>query len=75
MLLVTDDNAAPRAHNRMPAILGTEAARCWVEPGSLLAEPLGQYPAEAVTAWRVGDAAKSSRIEPHASMAELVPAP
>jgi hypothetical protein len=27
-------------------------------------------PAEEMTAWRVGDAAKNSRIEPHAGMGE-----
>ncbi len=37
-------------------------------PGELLAP----YPAEAMTAWRVGDDAKNSRIEPHAGMAEPV---
>ena len=34
------------------------------------AELLVPYPAEEMQAWRVGDAAKNSRIEPHAGMAE-----
>ena len=64
-----------RVHDRMPVILATEAARRWVEPGPLPADLLVPYPAEAMTAWRVGDDAKNSRIEPHAGMAEPVAAP
>ena len=37
------------------------------------AELLVPYPAEEMQAWRVDDAAKDSRIEPHAGMAEPVP--
>ena len=59
-----------RVHDRMPVILATDAARCWMEPGPLPAELLTPYPAEEMSAWRVSDAAKNSRIEPHAGMAE-----
>jgi putative SOS response-associated peptidase YedK len=72
-LLITNANAVMRVHDRMPAILGTEAARRWVETGPLSAELLVPYPAEAMIAWRVGDDAKNSRIEPHPGMAEPVP--
>ena len=44
----------------------------WIEPGPLPAELLVPYPAEEMTAWRVADDAKNSRIEPHAGMAEAV---
>src|SRR4051812_48286084 len=63
-MVIGEANAAIRVHDRMPVILGTEAARRWLEPGPL--------PAENMQAWRVGDHAKSSRIELHASMAEPV---
>src|SRR4051794_28269490 len=66
-------NAGMRVHDRMPVLLATDAARRWPERGPLLAELLVPYPAKAMTAWRVGDDAKSSRIEPHPGMAELVP--
>ena len=61
-----------RVHDRMPVILNNQAARQWVEPGPLPAELLAPYPAEEMTAWRVADAAKNSRIEPHAGMAEPI---
>ena len=54
-----------RVHDRMPVILATDAARRWIEPGPLPAELLAPYPAEEMTAWRVSDDAKNSRIEPH----------
>ena len=63
-VIITDANAAIRVHDRMPAILSAEAARQWLEPGPLPPELLGPYPAEEMTAWRVGDDAKNSRIEP-----------
>ena len=53
-------------------ILATDAARRWIEPGPLPAELLVPYPAEEMTAWRVADDAKNSRIEPHPGMAEPV---
>ena len=52
--------------------LATDTARWWIEPGPLPAELLAPYPAEEMTAWRVADDAKNSRIEPHPGMAELV---
>ena len=73
-LIITDANATMRVHDRMPVILATDAARRWVEPGPLPAELLVPYPAEEMTAWRVADDAKNSRIEPHAGMAEPVQA-
>ena len=73
-MIITDANAAIRVHDRMPVILPAEAARQWLEPGPLRPELLTSYPAEAMTAWRVDDAAKNSRIEPHPGMAEPVPA-
>ena len=54
--------------------MATDTARRWVEPGPLPAELLVPYPAEEMSAWRVGDDAKNSRIEPHPGMAEPVPA-
>ena len=71
-MVIGEANAAMRVHDRMPAILGTEAARRWLEPGPLPVELLVPYPAEEMQAWGVGDDAKSSRIEPHAGMAEPV---
>ena len=62
-----------RVHDRMPVILATDAARRWIEPGPLPTELLVPYQAEAMQAWRVGDAAKNSRIEPHEGMAAAVP--
>ena len=59
-----------RVHGCMPVILATDAARRWVEPGPLPHELLVPYPAEPMQAWRVRDAAKNSRIEPSAEMAE-----
>jgi putative SOS response-associated peptidase YedK len=47
-------------------------AHRWLEPSALPAELLVPYPAEVMQAWRVGDDAKNSRIEPHAGMAEPV---
>ena len=69
---ILDIVRAMRVHDRMPAILGTEAARRWLEPGPLPVELLVPYPAEEMQAWRVRDDAKSSRIEPHAGMAEAI---
>ena len=71
-VIITDANATIRVHDRMPVILATDAARRWIEPGPLPAELLAPYPAEEMTAWRVADDAKNSRIEPHPSMAEPV---
>ena len=34
-LIITDANATMRVHDRMPVMLGTDAARRWVEPGPL----------------------------------------
>jgi putative SOS response-associated peptidase YedK len=70
--VIGEANAVMRVHDRMPAILVIEAARHWLEPGPLPAELLVPYPAEEMQAWRVGDDAKSSRIEPHAGMVEAV---
>ena len=71
-MVIGEANAVMRVHDRMPAILGTDAAHRWLEPGPLPAELLVPYPAEEMQAWRVGDDAKSSRIEPHPGMAEAV---
>jgi putative SOS response-associated peptidase YedK len=62
-----------RVHDRMPVILAMDAARRSVEPGPLPAELLAPYPAEPMTAWRVGGDAKNSRIELHSGMAQPVP--
>ena len=69
-MVIGEANAAMQVHDRMPAILGTEAARRWLEPGPLPAELLVPYPAAEMQAWRAGDEVKSSRIEPHPGMAE-----
>ena len=71
-MVIGDANAAMRVHDRMPVIL-TGAARRWIEPGPLPAELLVRYPAEPMQAWRVGNNAKNSRIEPHPGMAEPMP--
>jgi putative SOS response-associated peptidase YedK len=73
-LIITDANAVMRVHDRMPVILAPDAAGRWLEPGPLPAELLVTYPAEEMRAWRVGDAAKSSRIAPHPGMAEPITA-
>jgi putative SOS response-associated peptidase YedK len=69
-MVIGEANAVMRIHDRMPAILGTEAARRWLEPGPLPQELLVPYPAEEMQAWRVSDDAKNGRIEPHPRMAE-----
>ena len=66
--------ATMRVHDRMPVILATDSARRWIEPGPLPAELLVPYPAEEMTAWRVADDAKNSRIEPHPGMGQPVTA-
>ena len=71
-VIIGEANAAMRVHDRMPVILGNEAARRWLEPGPLPADVLTVYPAEAMEGWRVIDAAKNSRIEPTPAMAEPV---
>jgi putative SOS response-associated peptidase YedK len=70
--IITDANEVTRVHDRVPVILGTDAAGRWIEPGPLPAELLVPYPADEMQACRVGDAAKSSRIEPHPGMTEPV---
>ena len=71
-MVIGDANAVTRIHGRMPAIPSAEAARRWLDVDPLSAEFLMPYPAEEMPAWRVSDDAKSSRIEPHAGMAEPV---
>ena len=71
-MVIGDANAIMRVHDRMPAILGADAARRWLEPGPLPAELLVPYSPEEMQAWRVSDDAKSSRTEPHPGMAETV---
>ena len=71
-MIIGEANAVMRIHDRMPAILGTDAARAWLEPGPLPIELLVPYPPAGMQAWRVGDDAKSSRIDPHPGMAEAV---
>ena len=71
-MIITGANAIMRCMTGRPVILATDAARRWVEPGPLPAELLVPYPAEEMTAWRVADDAKNSRIEPHAGMAEPI---
>ena len=46
-VIITDANATIRVHDRMPAILSTNAARQWLEPGPLPPDLLAPYPAEA----------------------------
>ena len=72
-VIITEANAIMCVHDRMPVILATDEARRWIEPGPLPAELLVPYPAAEMVAWRVGDAAKNSRIEPHPGMAAAVP--
>ena len=60
-MIITNANATMRMH-RMPVILATDGARRWIEPGPLRAELLVPYPAEEMTARRVADDAKNSRI-------------
>ena len=71
-MVIGEANAVMRVHDRMPAILGADAARRWLEPGPLPAELLVPYSPEEMQAWRVSDDAKSSRTEPHPGMAEAV---
>ena len=51
-VIITDANATMRMHGRMPAILATDAARRWIEPGPLPAELLVPYPAEVTVGRR-----------------------
>ena len=53
-VIITDANAAMRVHDRMPVILATDAARRWIEPGRCRRSCWCRYPAEKMTAWRVG---------------------
>ena len=60
-----------RVHDRMPVILeengrGPPIGRARPATG----RAAGAYQAEEMTAWRVADDAKNSRIEPHPGMAE-----
>jgi putative SOS response-associated peptidase YedK len=71
-VIITDANAVMRVHDRMPVILATDAERRWLEPGPLPHDLLAPYTAEEMQAWRISDAAKNSRIAPHAGMAEPV---
>lgn len=71
-VIITDANEAIRVHDRMPVILATDAARRFMEPGPLPLDLLAPYPADRMTAWRVAEDAKNSRIEPHPGMAEAV---
>ena len=59
-VIITDANSIMRVHDRMPAILDTEAARAWLEPAPLPAELLVPFPAEQMTAWRVANDAKTA---------------
>ena len=72
-VIITDANMAIRVHDRMPVILLAGAARQWLEPRPLRPELLAPHLVAAMTAWRVGDDAKNSRIEPHPGMAEPIP--
>lgn len=72
-VIITNACATIRAHDRMPAILATEAAKRWLEARPLPSELLVPCPPEALTGWRVSDDAKNSRIEPHAGMAAALP--
>lgn len=71
-VLIGDANGAMRVHNRMPVMLQARAARTWIEPGPLPFELLQPYPADEMTAWRVIDNAKNSRITPRPAMAAPV---
>ena len=66
------DGLSHRAPERMRAVRN-QTLRPGGLPGPLPAELLAPYPAEEMTAWRVADDAKNSRIEPHPGMAEPVP--
>ena len=49
-MVIGDANAIMRVHDRMPAILGADAARRWLEPGPLPAELLVPYSPEEMQA-------------------------
>ena len=72
--IITDANAAMRVHDRMPVILATECGPPVDRARSTAGRAAGALPGGGDAAWRVGDAAKNSRIEPHAGMAEPVSA-
>ena len=64
------DHARARPHAGDPGDrCGPPVDRAWPLPAELLAP----IPGRGDEGWRVGDAAKNSRIEPHAGMAEAVP--
>ena len=64
----------PRCCNPIGTRWAGPTGRFWVcrACSSVPAELLVPYPAEEMTAWRVADDAKNSRIEPHPGMTEPV---
>ncbi|WP_119169024.1 SOS response-associated peptidase [Algihabitans albus] len=69
-VITTEANALVQArhHDRMPVLLTPEAAKAWLFEDRLPERVLRPYPAEAMTAWRVSDAAKNFRKPDDAGM-------
>ena len=69
-VVTTEANATVRArrHDRMPVILPPEQARTWLFAERLPEALLRPAPDAALTAWRVGDAAKNFRLPDHPGM-------
>lgn len=49
-------------HDRMPAIVAEDDVSAWLTPGPIPTAALQPFPAARMTAWRVPDAAKNSRL-------------
>ncbi len=73
-IVTTEANATVRArrHDRMPVLLPPEQAKAWLFaerlPEALLRPAPENAPDEALTAWRVGAAAKNFRLPDHPGM-------
>lgn len=73
-IVTTDANSVIHIHERMPVILDPETYERWLTPGPVPVDLLGPYPANLMTGWRVGPAARSSRSPDSAALIEPVEA-
>jgi putative SOS response-associated peptidase YedK len=70
--VTTAANDVIRKHDRMPVMLEDDDLMAWLEPGPVPTAILKPYPAERMTAWRVMDEARNSRIPDHPGMVEPI---
>ena len=71
-VVTTAANGVIRKHDRMPVMLEDDDMMAWLEPGAVPIAILKPYPAERMTAWRVMDEARNSRIPDHSGMVEPI---